>query len=671
MARGKTHSSSGWTLLGSLALVLTIPFFAQTAGAHETDQFTIPEGREFAEIGDIVNRWFYDTIVKGVDKTNAEIKSAIESHASADRLRELQSGPYLAHQVNRSFPWAMDVIEGWDKECVSAEMEARFPGYVTGYKQPLVNIYQHTHAIIDPRQFFRLWLARTVKVYGHYIGTDKIGHFTDNGMNLYKAYEKALASGAGEEEANKKALWVSTDDPLFGEKGMVGYGSAGDYANGDLTANYTGYAFYRNLYEPMFLTGVKRPALCLRDGEYWKIAPHVQRDNDFMEVFYDDHLDEALNPGHFESGMRNALRAAVKQRRTVTLERYRDEHGCRRPCSWFQHKLDEMQTYYGIYYGHYGPADQIVSIPNTLFPTFSEEGNVNTPNEYGETALQAAAAEGDAAAVQRLLARGADPNAALRTNESTNSDWGSTPLHFAAASGSAQCVRLLIGAGANVNARNDLGVTPLHRAVRSPDIAALLLDRGANVSAVDARGRTPLHWAACDNENCRLVAGMLLDRKADARAADHDGRTPLHLAADAGRESVAYELLRRGADVNAPDHFRQTPLHLACMHRHYAEMVRALLGSGATANAADDFGVTPLHEAARVGSPEAVALLMRSGGSPALADAYGYTPFRLAQDYDHPGVLAVLPATMSTEPNARTAAMKATPPGQTKATPRR
>jgi ankyrin repeat protein len=651
------HSLLGWTLC--TAAVVTC-LLTPASRAHETDQHTLPLGREFADLGPLVNAWFYDTIVRGVDQTNVDIKAALDSHQSEQRLAEIQSGPYLAHRVNKSFPWAMDVIEGWDKEVVSAQVVERFPGFVTGYKHPLANIYQHTHFILDPRQFFRLWLARNVNVYGHAIGTDKIGHFSDNGMNLYNAYEKAKAAGASDEEANAKALWVSTDDPLFGEKGMVGYGSAGDYSNGDLTANYTGYVFYRNLYEPMMIKGAKRPPLVERDGDFWKVASHVQRDNDFMEIFYDDHLDEALNPGHFEGPMRGPLRTAIKERRVTVLEHYRDEHGCRRPRLWFERKLEEMKDYYGIYYGHYGPRDQLINIPDTLFAPLKEDGNVNAPNEYGQLPLHVAAAEGDAAAVQRLLSRGADPNPPLRTKEPMNSDWGSTPLHFAAASGNAECVRMLLTAGGSVNVKNDLGVTPLHRAVRYADAAALLLDRGASPIAADACGRTPLHWAACDDENCRATASLLLARGADAKAIDHEGRTPLHLAADHGRDAVAIELLRRGADPSAPDLFRRTPLHLASSHRHQGETVRTLIGSGANARIADDFGCTALHAAARIGATESVALLLRAGASPALADAYGFTPFRLADQHGHMGVLAILPAV--SEPQARTAAASNTGP---------
>jgi ankyrin repeat protein len=639
--------------------IATCLLAAPAARAHETDQFTVPPGREFADVGPILNRWFYDAIVRGMNKTNADIKSAIESQASESSIRDLQSNEHLAHAVNKAFPWAMDVIEGWDNDLVSQAMEARFPGFVTAYKQPITNIYQHTHMIFDPRQFFRIWLGRTLNCYGHYMGTDKIGHFTDNGMNLYNAYEKARGGGASEDEANRKALWLSTDDPLLGEKGMVGYGSAGDYSNGDLASNYIGYLFYRNLYEPMKLTGAVRPPMCVRDGPYWKLAAHVQPDNDFMAVYFaDDHLDEALNPGHFESGMRKALRKAVQERREYVLEHYHDEHGCRRTRAWFDRKLDEMRTYYGVNYGYYGPHDQLVSIPNTLFAPPSETGDANAANQYGETPLHIAAAEGDAAAVQRLLARRANPNATLRTNESRNADWGSTPLHYAAAVGSAECVRLLLGAGANARAANDLGVTPLHRAVRYPQVAAILLDRGADPRAQDARGRTPLHWTANDDENCRGVAAMLLDRGADPKLADHEGRTPLHLGAACGRTEVASELLRRGADANAPDGFRETALHLAAGNRHAGETVRTLVASGANVNAADDFGCTALHDAARAGASDAVAILLRSGAAPAVADAYGVTPGRLAQQYSHPVVLALLPAPPAAEGAPRAATFR-------------
>jgi len=56
-------------------------------------------------------------------------------------------------------------------------------------------------------------------------------------------------------------------------------------------------------------------------------------------------------------------------------------------------------------------------------------------------------------------------------------------------------VKLLLEAGSDVNARDSLGMTPLHRAVLvgSADIVKLLLLNGADVNSRDNMGRTPLH----------------------------------------------------------------------------------------------------------------------------------------------------------------------------------
>ena len=50
----------------------------------------------------------------------------------------------------------------------------------------------------------------------------------------------------------------------------------------------------------------------------------------------------------------------------------------------------------------------------------------------------------------------------------------------AAERGQTKEVYRLIEAGADVNARNDKGVTPLHRAIDHPEVAALLIEKGAS-----------------------------------------------------------------------------------------------------------------------------------------------------------------------------------------------
>ena len=103
------------------------------------------------------------------------------------------------------------------------EIDARYPGRVVGYKHSTRNILQNTHFILDPRQLFRLWLASTFKAYGTYMGTDKLGHFTDMGMNYYQKYRAGIREGLDEQQAMRKAVEWGTHDVVFSERGMLGF----------------------------------------------------------------------------------------------------------------------------------------------------------------------------------------------------------------------------------------------------------------------------------------------------------------------------------------------------------------------------------------------------------------------------------------------------------------
>jgi len=87
---------------------------------------------------------------------------------------------------------------------------------------------------------------------------------------------------------------------------------------------------------------------------------------------------------------------------------------------------------------------------------------------------------------------------------------------------------MLIRKGADVNARNDNGVTPLHRAVEVDDIELfemLLSAPGADINALGMDGGTPLHSAALEAE-VNMVK-FLLDNGADVNARNEDGETSL------------------------------------------------------------------------------------------------------------------------------------------------
>jgi uncharacterized protein len=163
--------------------------------------------------------------------------------------------------------------------------------------------------------------------------------------------------------------------------------------------------------------------------------------------------------------------------------------------------------------------------------------------------------------VRRLLARGANPNAALKAptmqRHHTAGDGslgaGATPLMRAAKSGDVEIMRLLLAAGADVKAVMPNKATPLMFAAglgwRNGSPAAPSYDQGTDEEAV----------AAID-----LLLGAGLDINATTDAGD----TPLHLAL-AGRSSeiIVRALLARGANLNAQNKRGQTPLAAAMASR--------------------------------------------------------------------------------------------------------
>jgi hypothetical protein len=121
----------------------------------------------------------------------------------------------------------------------------------------------------------------------------------------------------------------------------------------------------------------------------------------------------------------------------------------------------------------------------------------------GDTALHLAAAGYRVEIVRRLLAAGADPNAAMNHRQSG-------PLHYAAdgyingpawdAKRQVTTIGVLLDAGADIHAQDKNGAAPLHRAVRTRCAAAVqcLLKAGADPTLKNKSGSTPFHLAVQD-----------------------------------------------------------------------------------------------------------------------------------------------------------------------------
>jgi hypothetical protein len=532
-----------------LTAVMLLATFASVQ-AHESEQYTLPAGRDFADLGPQLSRGFLAAIHDAVADTNAAIDTALQGGALPSQLHKLQSADQVAGQVWARVFNSYPTNELLDLGLISPATLARYPGLVTMYR-PVESIYDDPLLMLDiskpVRTFFR---AGTVSAGGVLFGTDKIIHFINVGRIYHVRYLDAVERGLSEPDAALDAVQSTARNPFLSEDGFLGMYTTGIHSNADLAADYAGLKFYRNLTEQVRIGSTLRPPMLQRDGPYWRVA--VADPDTVFSAFVSPHWNEVLNPNTYLAYVGRRVRDVIATRCDDVADWYRDGRGQAHGAAWFAARQRELSTYFGEPYGHELEADDSVSVASICGPAQAAATDppaalwwaaalpAGQADALGRSALWWAAASGDAGAVERLMNRGAVLDAPDRDGE--------TPLHAAARQGHTVVVQLLLARGADANRAAGHGVSPLQLAVAGGHLQAAqaLLLSGADANAQDRFGRTALHEVA-QQGNLQL-AQLLIQHGADATLASHHGKDALQIARRTGHDTLV-ATLRASAPV--------------------------------------------------------------------------------------------------------------------------
>ncbi len=238
--------------------------------------------------------------------------------------------------------------------------------------------------------------------------------------------------------------------------------------------------------------------------------------------------------------------------------------------------------------------------------------DINAKNTRGSNALHIAARNGNIEMARYLLEKGAHVDCEDSKNQPA--------LFIAVIQGEISILSLLVERkwGGDINAKNTVGTTALHIAVKNGKIETVryLRELGANGNAKDQDGQPPL-FIAVKKSNIPMVTELLEPEWGlEVDAVDKDGRTALHIASEEirGDTKIAELLMKKMGDINALDNKGRTALFQPAT-RNWGDdpkMVRTLLKHGIKVNLVDNNGRTVLDET-RVNKHSIILILASYG----------------------------------------------------------
>jgi len=191
-------------------------------------------------------------------------------------------------------------------------------------------------------------------------------------------------------------------------------------------------------------------------------------------------------------------------------------------------------------------------------------------------------------------------------------------LHAAAAGGDVAKIERLIAAGQNPNAQDSNSRTPLHVAAHFGHRAAAqaLLKGGANPNALDAQKYDIVTIASVSNDVPMLKLALAGGADPKAITSPYVG-TALIAAAHLGHAEVVRVLIAAGAPLDHVNNLGWTALMesivLGSGGKAHTETLEVLVKAGVSVNIADRQGVTPLGHAKSRGYADMVQMLEAAG----------------------------------------------------------